>query len=106
MGAGPLAATWPGLARSGDILATAGARKGSTAPLWINASGAVASPPRYQRTIAGDVCIAVVVTCLASLLVLLVLGKAHPAGSGSAAAERMGGRVADDRTARWSGHRR
>jgi hypothetical protein len=61
-------------ARSGDILASAGARKGSTAPLWINGSGASTTPPPDPRTIAGDVCMAVIVTCLASLLVLLALG--------------------------------
>ena len=103
MGAGPLAATWP--ARSGDILATAGARKGSTAPLWINASGAVASPPPDQRTIAGDVCIAVVVTCLASLLVLLVLGRLTRLALDR---RRLSAWEAEWQTTgpRWSGHRR
>ncbi|MGH3188460.1 MAG: Rv1733c family protein [Streptosporangiaceae bacterium] len=62
------------LARTGDVLATAGALKGSTAQIWINASGALTAPPPDQRTIAGDVCMAVIVTCLTSVAVLLVLG--------------------------------
>ncbi len=61
-------------ARTGDILATAGARKGSTARIWISASGALAQPPPDQRTIAGDVCMTVIVTCLVSVAVLLALG--------------------------------
>ncbi|MBV9208169.1 MAG: hypothetical protein JO037_22840 [Actinobacteria bacterium] len=63
-----------GPARTGEVLATAGARKGSTVPTWINASGAVASPPPDHRLIVGDVCIAVMLTCLASVLLLLVSG--------------------------------
>ncbi len=63
----------PGLAaRSGEVLATAGARKGSIVPAWINASGEIAAPPTDHRSIIGDVCIAVMLTCLASLLVLAV----------------------------------
>jgi hypothetical protein len=61
-------------ARTGDVLATAGARKGSTAQIWINSSGALTEPPPDQRTIAGDVCMAVVVTCLVSMAVLLAIG--------------------------------
>ena len=62
----------PGQApRSGQVLAPAGAYAGSTVKIWIDASGAVTSPPPDHRMIAGDVCIAAVVTCLvASLLVL------------------------------------
>jgi hypothetical protein len=58
-------------ARSGEVLATVGARAGSAAPIWVNASGAVTDPPPGHRDIAGDVCIAVVLTCFASCLVLL-----------------------------------
>jgi len=61
-------------ARTGDILATAGARKGSTAQIWVSASGALAEPPPDHRTIAGDVCMTVIVTCLVSVAVLLALG--------------------------------
>jgi hypothetical protein len=57
--------------RSGQVLATAGAPAGSTVPVWVDASGAVTSPPPDQLDIAGDVCIAVVVTCLAAVFLLL-----------------------------------
>ena len=40
-------------------------------PVWIDASGAVTSPPPDHRTIADDVCIAAVVTCLVAILLLL-----------------------------------
>jgi hypothetical protein len=60
--------------RTGEVLATAGARKGSTVRTWIDASGAVTSPPLGHRDIAGDVCVAVVATCLVSSLVLLASG--------------------------------
>jgi hypothetical protein len=62
----------PGLPpRTGEVLATAGARKGSTVRTWIDASGAVTDPPLDHREIAGDVSIAVIATCLVSGLVLL-----------------------------------
>ena len=65
----------PGLPpRTGEVLATAGARKGSTVRTWIDPSGAVTSPPLDHRDIVGDVLIAVVATCLVSWLVLLALG--------------------------------
>jgi hypothetical protein len=58
-------------ARSGQVLAPAGARAGSTVKVWVDASGAVTGPPPSQRVIAGDVCVAAVTTCLvAGLLVL------------------------------------
>jgi hypothetical protein len=57
--------------RSGQVLASAGARAGSTVTIWINASGALASPPPDHRDIAGDVTVAAVTAgLLASLLVL------------------------------------
>ena len=58
-------------AQSGQVLATAGAPAGSTVTVWLDASGAVTSPPPDQRDIAGDVCIAVVVTCLVGGVLLL-----------------------------------
>jgi hypothetical protein len=62
----------PGLPfRTGEVLATAGARKGSTVWTWIDASGAVTNPPLDHRDITGEVCVAVIATCLASWLVLL-----------------------------------
>ena len=60
--------------RTGQVLAVAGARQGSTVQTWIDPSGAVTGPPMNHRDIAGDVCLAVVATCLASWLVLLVSG--------------------------------
>jgi hypothetical protein len=59
--------------RSGQVPAPAGARAGSTVQVWVDASGAVTSPPPDHRVIAGDVCIAAVVTCL--VMSLLVLGS-------------------------------
>ena len=62
----------PGLPpRTGEVLAMAGARKGSTVRTWIDASGAVTDPPLDHRDIAGDVSIAVIATFLVSGLVLL-----------------------------------
>ena len=58
--------------RTGEVLATAGARKGSTVRTWIAPSGAVTAPPMDHRDIVGDVLIAVIATCLVSWLVLLV----------------------------------
>ncbi len=59
--------------RSGQVLAPAGARAGSTVQVWVDASGAVTGPPPGHRVIAGDVCIAAVTTCLVTGL--LVLGS-------------------------------
>jgi hypothetical protein len=65
----------PGLpARSGQVLAPAGARKGSTVPTWVNASGAVTEPPMAHRDIVGDVWTAVILTVLASCMALLAAG--------------------------------
>jgi hypothetical protein len=58
-------------ARYGEVPAIAGARKGSIVLTWIDASGAVTEPPPDHREIAGGVSIAVMWTCLVSLLVLL-----------------------------------
>jgi len=64
----------PGLPpRTGEILAMAGAPKGTAVRTWIDASGAVTDPPLDHREITGDVCIAVIATCLVSGLVLLAL---------------------------------
>ena len=57
--------------RTAEVLAPAGARKGSTVRTWIGRSGAVTDPPPGHRVIAGEVCVAVVTTCLLSCLVLL-----------------------------------
>ena len=60
--------------RSGQVLAAAGARAGSTVKVWVDASGAVTSPPPDHRIIAGDVCMTIIVTCLVASL--LILGSA------------------------------
>jgi hypothetical protein len=58
-------------ARSGQVLAPAGAHAGSTVKVWVDASGAVTGPPPSPRVIAGDVCVAAITACLvAGLLVL------------------------------------
>jgi hypothetical protein len=57
--------------RTGEVLAVAGARKGSTVRTWIDPSGAVTDPPLDHRVIAGDVLIAVTATLLVSGLLLL-----------------------------------
>ena len=65
----------PGLPpQTGDVLAAAGARKGSTVPIWTGPSGEVTDPPLDHRDIVGDVCVAVIATCLISWLVLLASG--------------------------------
>jgi hypothetical protein len=60
--------------RTGQVLAVAGARQGSTVRTWIDSSGAVTTPPMNHRDIAGDVSIAVMATLLVSWLLLLVSG--------------------------------
>jgi hypothetical protein len=59
--------------RSGQVLAPAGTRAGSTVTIWIDASGAVAFPPPDHRDIAGDVTIAAVVAALVTSLFVLGL---------------------------------
>jgi hypothetical protein len=90
--------------RTGEVLAVAGARKGSTVRTWIDPSGAVTDPPLDHRVIAGDVLIAVTATFLVSGLLLLAAGA-------------LARRVLDRRRLRaweaewrtsgplWSGHR-
>ena len=66
----------PGLPpRTGEVPATAGTRKGSTVRTWIDASGAVTNPPLDHRDISGEVCVAVIATCLGSWLVLLASAR-------------------------------
>jgi hypothetical protein len=60
--------------RTGEILALAGARQGSTVRTWIDSSGAIADPPTDHRVIAGYVCLVVMATCLMSWLVLWAAG--------------------------------
>lgn len=65
---------------SGEVLATAGARAGGTVTIWIDKSGAVASPLPDHRLIAGGVCTAVItISLVASLLLLASNAPARPA---------------------------
>ena len=57
--------------RTGEVLALAGARTGSTVRTWIDPSGEITDPPTDHRVIAGYVCLAVMATCVLSWLVLL-----------------------------------
>ena len=57
--------------RTGEVLAVAGARKGSTVRIWINPSGAVTDPPLDHHVVAGDVVMAVMATLLLSGLLLM-----------------------------------
>jgi hypothetical protein len=59
--------------RSGQVLAPPGTPAGSAVTIWINASGAVASPPPAHREILGDATMAAVVTGLVASLLLLGL---------------------------------
>jgi hypothetical protein len=59
--------------RTGEVLAMAGARKGSTVRTWIDPSGAVTDPPLDYR-VAGNVWLAVMMICLVSWVLLLAAG--------------------------------
>ena len=63
-----------GTVRTGQLLALAGARKGSTARIWISASGSLTSPPATHGDIVSDVLIASAATGLILLVVLTGLG--------------------------------
>ena len=68
------AARWqpPGQpSRSGEVLAPVGAPAGSTVTIWVDAAGAVTSPPDTS-VVDAAVAVAVVNTCLAAGLILLV----------------------------------
>jgi hypothetical protein len=92
------------LPRTGEVLAVAGARKGSMVRTWIGPSGAVTDPPLDHRVIRGNVLMAVMATLLVSSVLLL-------------AAASLARRMLDRRRLRaweaewrtsgplWSGHR-
>ena len=66
-----------GTARTGQVLAMAGAAKGSTVSAWIDASGAATDPPTSHGDIVSDVFIGAATTGLlliAALVALQVLG--------------------------------
>jgi hypothetical protein len=90
--------------RSGQVLAPEGAPKGSTARIWVDACGAVTEAPAGRRDVIADVCIAVMLTCIAAPAVLF---------GAAALARRMLDRRrltawdAESRSIgpRWAGHR-
>jgi hypothetical protein len=90
--------------RTGQILAPVGARAGSTVRVWIDASGAVTGPPPDHRVIAGDVCVAALVTFLVTSM--LVLGSSALARR-ALDRRRLSAWDAEWRVTgpRWSGHR-
>ena len=92
------------LPRSGQVPAPAGAGPGSTVSVWLDASGAVTSPPPDHRMIAAAVVIAAVWTCL--ITSLLVLGSS---GLARRVLDRQRLRAWDAEWRatgpRWSGHR-
>jgi hypothetical protein len=55
-----------GPARSGYVLAPTGARRGSTVPVWTDASGAVTTKPGNHGTVVDDVAAATVGTIVGS----------------------------------------
>ena len=57
--------------RTGQVPAPAGAGPGSTVSVWLNASGAVTSPPPDHQTIVGNVLIAAFWTGLVTILLVL-----------------------------------
>ena len=72
-----VAARWTapdGTVHTGQLLALAGARKGSTARIWISATGSLTSPPATHGDIVSDVFIASAATSLILLVVLMGLG--------------------------------
>jgi hypothetical protein len=90
--------------RTGEVLAVAGARKGSTVRTWIDPSGKVTDPPMDHRVVVGNAWLVVMMTCLVSWVLLAVAGT-------------LGHRMLDRRRLRawetewrasgprWSGHR-
>ena len=74
---GWVAARWTapgGTVYTGQLLAPAGARKGSTVRIWISASGSVTNPPTTHGDIVSDVFIASAGTGLILPIVLAGLG--------------------------------
>ncbi len=63
-----------GSARSGQVFVPAGTKKGSTVPVWINASGAITDPPARHRDVMAEVSAIVIVTSVV-LVVLLLSGQ-------------------------------
>ena len=60
-----------GTAHSGQVLVAAGAPRGTTARVWINAAGAITDPPVGHRDIMAEVAVTVMVTGVTLILLLL-----------------------------------
>ena len=60
-----------GSVRTGDVLAPAGALRGSTITAWVDPSGKITDPPAGHSEVVGDVVIATTLTSLGLLFVLL-----------------------------------
>jgi hypothetical protein len=63
-----------GSARTGDVLAPAGAPKGSTVRAWVNAHGAITDPPADHSDVVGDVFAAAIPAGLVLIFALLGAG--------------------------------
>ena len=93
-----------GTAHSGQVLVLAGAPKGTTARIWINATGTITDPPAGQKDVMAEVAVAVMVTGILMLLLLL--------GAEALAVRGLNRRRFSDWDAewraiepRWTGHR-
>ena len=60
-----------GTAHSGQVLVAAGAPRGATARVWINAAGAITDPPVAHRDVMAEVAVTVMVTGITLILLLL-----------------------------------
>ena len=93
-----------GSARSGEVLAPAGAAQGSTVAIWVNASGVATDPPDTRGDVVSDVFIASTSTGL--LLIVALVGLQ---GLGRYALDRRRMRAWDAEWRAvgplWNGHR-
>ena len=60
-----------GTAHSGQVLVAAGAPRGATARVWINAAGAITDPPVGHRDVMAEVAVTIMVTGITLILLLL-----------------------------------
>jgi hypothetical protein len=94
-----------GRTRSGDVLAPVGAKKGSTVPTYVDASGDFTDPPPGHTQVVGNVFMTVTLVGLSALALLL-----SAEAVGHQLLERLRMRAWDTgwRTVapRWTGHHR
>jgi hypothetical protein len=60
-----------GTARSGQVLAMAGAAAGSTVRIWVSATGAATDPPAGAKDVMAEAAVTVLITGTSLVLVLL-----------------------------------